>query len=143
MDRTRSAARACGYSRAPPALTLLAPLDRIPDQFRDVRAAEALYFVDAGGTRHVDLGEVVADHVDAGEDQAAALQFRTDRVADVLLARRQARRLGAAADMHVGARLARRRNAVDRTGELTVDQDDALVALAHFGEIALHDHWLA
>jgi hypothetical protein len=45
--------------------------------------------------------------------------------------------------MHVGAGLALLRHAVDRAHRLAVDQDDALVALAHFREIALHDHRLA
>ena len=66
-----------------------------------------------------------------------------DGGADVALARCQRRSFRAAADMHVGARLACRRHAVDGAGELAVHQDDALVALAHFGKIALHDHRLA
>ena len=60
-----------------------------------------------------------------------------------LLAGRQLGRLGLAAGMHVGARLARRRHAVDRAHRLAIDQDDALVALAHLRQIALDDHRLA
>ena len=41
--------------------------------------------------------------------------------------------------MHVGPSLAGRRNAVDGAGRLAVDQDDALVALADLGQIALDD----
>ena len=45
--------------------------------------------------------------------------------------------------MHVGARLALGRHAVDHAHRLAVDQDDALVALAHLGQVALGDHRLA
>ena len=45
--------------------------------------------------------------------------------------------------MHVGARLAIRRHAVDDAGRLAVDQDDALVALAHLRQVALDDERLA
>src|SRR5208282_4510171 len=40
---------------------------------------------------------------------------------------------------HVGAQVVRRRNAVDRAGELAVDQDDALIAVLHRREELLHD----
>ena len=50
---------------------------------------------------------------------------------------------GAAADMHVGARIVLGRHAVDGADRLAVDQDDALVALAHVLQIALHDEGLA
>ncbi len=55
----------------------------------------------------------------------------------------QLRRFGAAADMHVGARLVFGRHAVDGADRLAIDEDDALVALAHLGQVALHDKGLA
>ena len=45
--------------------------------------------------------------------------------------------------MEVGARLALCRDAGDGAGRLAVDQDDALVALAHFRDVALDHHRLA
>ena len=45
--------------------------------------------------------------------------------------------------MHVGAGLALRRHAVDRARIFAVHQNDALVALAHFGNITLDDDRLA
>ena len=45
--------------------------------------------------------------------------------------------------MEVGARLARGRDAVDGAGGGAVDQDDALVALAHLREVALDHHRFA
>ena len=72
-----------------------------------------------------------------------SLQRRADRGADLAVARRQLDRLGPAADMHVGARLAGRRHAVDGADRLAVDQDDALVALPHVGQVALDDEGLA
>src|SRR5579871_4125446 len=46
-------------------------LDLVPDQRRDVRAAEILDRADAGWRGDVDLGEIVADHVDADEQKPA------------------------------------------------------------------------
>src|SRR3546814_18243144 len=63
-------------------------------------------------------------------DQPLALQVRADDLADLVLAFGQADLFRPAADMHVGARLAGRRHAVDRTGRASVDQDDALVAFS-------------
>ena len=45
--------------------------------------------------------------------------------------------------MHVGAILVLCRDAVDGARELAIDQNDALVALADIGEIALGDERLA
>src|SRR6185503_9807643 len=61
-------------------------LDRVPDQRSDVGAAEALDLADAGRRGDVDLGEVVADHVDADEEEAALAQLRADSGADLLVA---------------------------------------------------------
>ena len=52
-------------------------------------AAEALHLADARRRGDVDLGQIIADHVDADEDEAAALQLRADRLADLALALRQ------------------------------------------------------
>ena len=59
--------------------------------------------------------------------------------ADFALARRQLGFLRRAAAHHVGAQIVGRRHAVDRAGEFAVDQDDALVAVAHRGQEFL-DH---
>jgi hypothetical protein len=45
--------------------------------------------------------------------------------------------------MHVGPGFAFRRNAIERTDCVSVHQDDALVALAHLRNVALHDDRLA
>ena len=72
-----------------------------------------------------------------------SLQRRPDAGADLALALGQLGLLGAAADMHVGARIVLGRHAVDGADRLAVDQDDALVALAHVLQIALDDEGLA
>ena len=69
-------------------LTLHFPFNRIPDQRGDVGAAEGLDLADAGGGGDVDLGEVGADHVDAGEEEPAPLQLRSQPRADLAVARR-------------------------------------------------------
>src|SRR5437763_16277423 len=93
-------------ARPPIAAGGIAGLDRVPDVARQVDAVETGDLLDAGRRGHVDLGQVIADHVDADEDEALVAQRGADRGADVALARRQLGLLGAAADMEVGARLA-------------------------------------
>ena len=118
-------------------------LDLVPDQRRDVGAAEILDRADAGRRGDVDLGEEVADHVDADEQQPALAQRRAEAFADVALALGQIGRLRRAAAHHVGAQIVGRRHAVDRAGKFAVDQDDALVALFHRRQEILHHPWLA
>src|SRR5262249_5936505 len=115
----------------------------IPDECGDIGTAETFHFPDSGGRGDVYLRQVIADHVDAGEDEAALFQLRAEGVANVFLAVAETRGLGSAADMPVGARLAFGRHAVDGAGEFAIDQDDALVALADFRDVALHDHRFA
>src|SRR5690606_17349820 len=62
----------------PPGGGRLAPapgLDHVPQGGGGVAGAEALHLLGAGGRGDVDLGEPVADHVDAHEQKAAALQL--------------------------------------------------------------------
>ncbi len=73
----------------------------IPDERRDIGSAKASNFPDASRRGDVDLREVVSDHVDAYENEAAPLEFRTDGVADLALPRRELRRFRAPAYMHV------------------------------------------
>src|SRR4051812_12458663 len=61
-------------------------LDGIPDLRSHVGAVETLDRADARRRRHVDLGEVAVDHVDADEQQAALAQRRAERGADLTLA---------------------------------------------------------
>src|SRR5262245_10081286 len=118
-------------------------LDRVPDLGFDLAAIETVDLLDAGRRGDVDLGEIVADHVDAHEDEAAFGESRPDRGTDVAVAPGQFRLHGRAAHVQVGPRVARRRNAGDRTRRFAVHQDDAFVAVADFGKVALHDHRLA
>src|SRR5690242_5616897 len=113
-------------------------LRHVPDHGGDVRPSERGDLPDAGRRGDVDLGEIVADHVDAGKDQPAPLELRPKPRANLLVALRERRGLGLAADMQIGARLAWRRHAVDRAGDLAIDQDDALVALGDLRHVTLH-----
>src|SRR5882672_4114361 len=118
-------------------------LDAIPDLGLQRHPVEPVDLLQAGRRGDVDLGEPVADHVDADEDHAEPRQFRSDGVADLAVALAELGLHRFAADMHVGARLAFGRHAIDDADRLAVDQDDALVALAHLGKIALGDQRLA
>ncbi len=59
-----------------PARFLIADLDAIPDLRLQRHAVEAVDLLQAGRRGDVDLGELVADHVDADEDQAAPRELR-------------------------------------------------------------------
>src|SRR5688572_5752541 len=61
--------------------------DNVPDHGGNVRSAELGDLADAGRRGDVDLGEIVADHVDADEDQPALFQFRPEASADLPVAR--------------------------------------------------------
>src|SRR3546814_11977726 len=65
-----------------------------------------------------DLGEPVAEHFEADEDESLIAQRRPDRTAEFLLARRQGRLHRLRADMQVRPRLSRRRDAQHRSGRL-------------------------
>src|SRR5690606_9471802 len=123
----------------------LAPLRLhcVPEQRGNIRSTEALYLATAGWGGHVDLRHPVADHLDADGDEAALPQGRADSGADFPLALRQFRFFRATSDMHIGARFRLGRYAVDGANRLSVDQYDALVALAHVLQVALHDERLA
>src|SRR3546814_7569856 len=68
--------------RTRPPLLLETPFDRVPDQAGDIGAVEPLDLLDAGRRGHVDLGEPVAEHVDADEDESLIAQRRPDRTAE-------------------------------------------------------------
>src|SRR5690606_34170962 len=98
-------------------------------------------FADAGRTGDVDFGEVVADHVQADEQQAALAQLGADDGGDLAIAVRQRLRDPAAAGGQVAAGFAGRRNPRQAIGyRLAVDHQDALVAILDRRDVALrHD----
>ena len=63
-----------------------AAVDGVPDQGLDADTVEAVDLLDAGRRGDVDLGQVIAEHVDADEDQPALAQRRADRPADLQIA---------------------------------------------------------
>src|SRR5581483_7342222 len=115
----------------------LHPVDH--DRF-DLRARERVDLLHAGRARDVHLGQPVADHVEPDEDEAVLLQARRERPADLQLALRELRLLGLPADVEVRPVLLLARDAQHRALRLAVDQDDALVAGPHLGQVALRHH---
>src|SRR5271170_7106794 len=61
-------------------------LDDIPDRGGEIRATQALDCAQSRGRGHLDLRQEAVDHVDADEDEPAALQLRTYAGADFALA---------------------------------------------------------
>ena len=90
-------------------------LERVDERRGDVEAGLLGDLLEAGRARHVDLGEAVADHVEADEQQAARRQRRPDRLGDLAVARRQRLRDALAADGEVAADLAALRDARQRS----------------------------
>ena len=69
-------------------------LDHVPHQGGDIHARELEHLLGTRGGGDVDLGQIVADHIDADEDQAAFLQVGADRGADFAVALGQFDRSG-------------------------------------------------
>src|SRR6266852_6200456 len=99
----------------------------------------------AGGARDVDFGQIIPDHVQADEEQPLARELRPERVRDFQVSPREGPCDAGAAGGEVAARLARLGDACKamRHG-FPRDQQDALVALADFRNVALcHDRFCA
>ena len=118
-------------------------LDRVPDPGLEANAVESVDLLQAGRRGDVDLGHIIADHVDPGEDDSPLLEGRTDGLANLLVAGRKSRRNRDAADVHVRTRLALGRDPIERPDRLALDEDDPFVAPADLGNIALDDNRLA
>src|SRR3954454_6563553 len=116
-------------------LLVEAALDRVPQADFKLNPVQVVDFLDAGRRRDVDLGQIVSDHVDTDEDQAFFPQGRPDRGADIPLAGCQRRLAGAAAGMEVCPRLAADGDAADVATSFSIDQYDALVALADLRQV--------
>src|SRR5690606_22150393 len=108
----------------------------IPEQCCDIGAIETFDFADTGWRRDIDLGHIIADHIDADQNEAALAERRADALADFTLARRKLALFRTATGVHVGARIRFRWHAIDRANRLAINQDDTLVAGAHVLEIA-------
>src|SRR5579864_7339533 len=117
--------------------------DRVPNPLFERRTVQAVDFLDSGRRGDVDFGEIVADHIDANENQAFRPEGGPDRGANIALATANLGLNRLAADMEIGARLPLRRHAQHRADRLAIDEDDALVALSNLGQIALHYDRLA
>src|SRR5688572_23322881 len=89
-------------------------LERVEEPRGDVEAALRGDLLKAGRAGDVDLGQGVADHVEADQQQAARREDRPDVLRDLAVARGE--RLGdaLAADREVAADLAALRNARER-----------------------------
>src|SRR5580765_897200 len=84
-DYPRDSARECG-------------LQRIDEHLRHVEPALLRDFLEPGRAGHIDLGQAVADHIQADEQQAALREHRADGLGDLAVARRERLRDTLAAD---------------------------------------------
>src|SRR5689334_15375027 len=131
---------------SPPGGDALRPrLHRLPlhecDHLRlEAHAVEAVDLLDAGRARDVDLGQVVADDVEADEVESGGAQARTYAVADAPLALGEHDLAGGAADVEVRAVLVVARDPRDRAERLAVEHDHALVAELADGRDVLLRH---
>src|SRR5262249_55239413 len=105
-----------------------------------VRIVEAVDFLDAGGARDVDLGDEAADDVEADEVETVEPEAGRHPAADLSGAVVDGAPDHPAADADVAAGLGRAGHAEDRAERLAVEDDQALVAVTHGGEVALRHH---
>ena len=61
------------------------PFDGIPCEGSDIDAGQPPDFTNAGGRGYIDLGQIVANHVNADKSQPAPPEFRPDPRADFLI----------------------------------------------------------
>src|SRR5438874_1323202 len=97
--------------RTPRRLPRQRRLQRIDEPLRDIETALLRYFLEAGRTRHVDLGQAIADHVEADQQEASCREHRPDALGDLAIARAERLRDTLAADREVAADLAALRDA--------------------------------
>src|SRR5215471_3888418 len=118
-------------------------LDLIPDECSCVRPTKILHGADARRRGDVDLGEIAADHVDADKEEPTLAQGLSDASTNLAVARGELRFLRNAAAHHIGPQIIRRGHPVHCPGELTIHQEDALIAISHRGQELLHHPLLA
>src|SRR5690606_26267359 len=116
------------------------PFDRVEQSISDIDAELPIQFTYSRRARDVDLGEVVADHVEPGEEHAFLAQDRTDLRREPAVARRQRPAFAARAHREIAAALARRRHPRERIlDRLAVDDEHALVAVDDLRHVALRE----
>src|SRR5215468_5023732 len=92
-------------------------------------------------TGDIDLGQIIADDVEADDEQPLGRKLRSDALRDLAIAPRQRTGDALAARGEVAARLARLRNARQRVRHrLAGDQNDALVAIDDLWDEPLRHH---
>src|SRR5579872_5031730 len=117
-------------------------LDEIDHLRLEVHAIEAIDLLHSRRTRHVHLGEVIADDVEADEVEPVVLQPRPQHAADLSIARCDRRLDGIAADVDVPAMLIVTWHAKSPTDRLAIEHDQPLVAVAHLRNVALRHNRL-
>ena len=58
---------------------------RIDKHRRHIASGLVVDFLETGRTGHIDLGDIVADHIDPDQQQATRRQHRTERLADLAI----------------------------------------------------------
>src|SRR5690606_10686337 len=144
--RSRSPTPACGATVLMPWNGLApasgrvrrAALDGVEQQAGDVEAELRVEFADAGRAGDVDLGQPVADHVQADEAHAAPDHFRAHLGGDPAVALAEGAAFTASARGQVAAELVALRDPRQAVVHRhAVDEQDALVAGADLRQVAL------
>lgn len=152
--RSRGGAAGCGVRGA---LALLAGPERRAERARvgavlfdpchdpvgEPRAVEGVDLAYAGGTRHVDLGQVIADDVEPDEYESRLSEGGRETSADLPVARGDLVRDDRSAGGHVAPELAAAGHPAHYTDRLAVQDDDAPVSLAGLLDEPLDHHLIA
>ncbi len=118
-------------------------LDVFDDELGEAGAAAGVDLADPSGAGDVDLGEMVADYVDAGQDDAQPVKFWSQDVADLLVPCADAVGEHRGPGRHVAAELAGHGYPADHAHGFAIEDDDAPVTVNSGGHPALEDYLAA
>src|ERR1700692_4290827 len=117
------------------------PRDGAPQHSADVHAMLSVKFADARGAGHVDLGNKVADHIQADENHSGGLEFRPDDGTQPPVAVIEGTALGPGPGRPISAVVVAIGHSLQGEGHgLAVDKYHAAVSGRYdFGKVSLYD----
>src|SRR5258708_32660977 len=137
-DRWRAAGRleTVRYSRS-----FQSPRDGADQHSADVDTMLPVKFADARGAGHVDLGDEIADHIQAHEDHSGGLEFRPDDRTQPPVAVVERTALGPGPRREISAGVVRIGHALQGKGHgLAIDEYHAAVSGRYdLGKVSLDD----
>src|SRR6266849_1352106 len=140
-DRWRAAGPLETVPCSPYSRSFQSPRDGAQQHAADVDAMLLVKFTDARGAGHVDLGDEVADHIQADENHSGGLEFRPDDGTQPPVAVVEGTALGPGPGREISAVVVGIGHSLQGEGHgLAVDKYHAAVAGRYdFGKVSLYD----